>query len=126
MKKNKKEDNQNTNETHQSFIDKIISGEFSAFNKFRKNKNEPKTKLTSKDMNIFWFLKFIIKGACLIIFNFATASYFAFLFINKTGNVEAGIALFIGILIILWGLVYIFHRIRKSSLKGSDKNGRTN
>ena len=117
MKKKNKEDNQNTNEAPQSFIDKIISGEFSAFSKFRKNKKTQNTKLTSKDMNIFWFLKFIIKGACLIIFNFATASYFAFLVINKTGNVEAGIALFIAILIILWGLVYIFHRIRKKQLE---------
>ena len=117
MKKSENKKQQDSSESQQSFIEKIISGEFSAFNKFRKNKDKSENKLTSKDMNIFWFLKFVIRGACLIIFNFATASYFAFLLINKTGNVEGGIALFIGILIILWGIVYLFHRIRKKQLE---------
>lgn len=108
-------DNENKNsQQNKSFFDKVISGEFSAFSKLKKNKNK---KITSKEMNIFWFLKYVVKGALLIIINLAFAGYFSVLVINKTGSVEGGIGVFIGILVVLSGLNYLFYRLRKKQLE---------
>ena len=109
-------DNENKNsQQNKSFVDKVISGEFSAFSKLKKNKKNKK--LTSKEMNIFWFLKYVVKGALLIIINLAFAGYFSVLVINKTGSVEGGIGVFIGILVVLSGLNYLFYRLRKKQLE---------
>lgn len=113
--KNKNEKQDKNNEEKSSFITRMLNGEFSLFQKFKKKNNPPK--LSSKDMNFLWFIKYVLKGALAIIFALSLASYFSMLLIVKTESVEGGIILFIGLLFFEILIFFFYGKLKAKSRK---------
>ena len=103
------------NEEKFSFITRMLNGEFSLFQKFKK-KDKTK-KLTSKNMDFWWFIKYVLKGALAIIFALSLASYFSMLLIVKTESVEGGIILFIGLLFFEILIFFFYRKLKAKSRK---------